>query len=190
MNNRPSYRVFTYTLAAGETIDIHRQANTLVCLASSARFEVGFGTDPVTEFESGLSYTAEEAFNKVALSNPSDAEIILELGFASGGISDSRLSLTGAVQANIRGGQNLVSGAVMALEGTATKLIDAKANRLEVLITNMGNNPVFIGGSNVQAFEGLPIAGGLTAQIQTSAELYAYNQSSAAIKLSYLEISS
>ncbi len=188
MITKPSYRVFKYTLAAGQTVDIARHANTIVCLSASARFEMGVGNDPVTDFESGLTYTADQAFTTVVLTNPSAAEITIELGFASGGISDSRLSLTGAVQANIRGGGTLTDGGVLAAAETRTKVADATAARMEIMVTNMGEHPVFLGSDTVVAGQGAPLAAGKAIVLTTTAELHAYNQSTAVVPLAILEI--
>jgi len=188
MNPTPRYRVFDYTLAAGAIETIHRTGTTLICLSADARFDIAFDDGPFTTFEKGLSYKAQVQFQKVRIRNQGTGAIKVELGFASGGISDSRLSLSGAVASNIYGGDTVVSSGVVAANAAVTKVCDAVSTRSEVMVTNLGAKTVYLGPSAVADGQGVPIGEGVTVTLTTQAELHVRNDTGAAINLAVLEL--
>lgn len=186
--NTPRYRVFNYSLAAGAIETIHRMGTTLICLSADARFEIAFDDGPFTTFEKGLSYKAQQEFHKVRVKNEGTGAINVELGFASGGISDSRLSLSGAVASNIYGGDTVVASSVTAGNAAVTKVCDAVSTRNEVIVTNLGTKTVYLGPSTVADGQGVPVGEGVSVTLTTKAELHVRNDTGADINLAVLEL--
>lgn len=191
-----NYSVFKYTVQPLETIEINHSANSLTCLAATDRFKIGFDGNPLTTFESGLSYTADANFSKVRIHNNTGAAITVELGFASGGIRDARLVLTNTISATVsgqvglQGGDTINQSAVNAVTPTAqTAVMAANANRNEIMITNLGAETVFVGGAGVLADTGLPITAGSTAVLTTVAALFVAPLPAANVKLAVMEVS-
>ena len=221
---RPSYKVFNYTLKPGEQVPIHHRANSLNCLSATGRFQIAFDDAPLTTFEKGLGYTAEVPFSKVRLLNDGDETIKIELGFASGGVTDSRLNLPSAIDANITNEaltaningavdanitnevldanitnevlatkalapRNAYDSKITAAPNSRTAIVGRNVNRREVMITNLGDTTVYLGGSSVADGEGLPIGAGKTASLQSAGYLLVWNPSATAIKIAVLELS-
>jgi len=185
----PKYKVFKYSLAPGENQTINRPANTLICLDATAPFEIGFDDQPLTSFEKGLRYEAAADFKKVRIKNPTGSTISVELGFASGGVGDSRLTLAGSLTVDQQGGNTLVNMSVSALATAETVVSVANLSRHEILVSNLGTDTVFLGGAGVLNNTGLPLAAGATATLQTKAAVSVYNPAAAAVALAILELS-
>jgi len=194
---RPSYKVFNYTLKAGEQVNIHHVANSLNCLSASARFQIAFDDAPLTTFEKGLGYNTPVPFSKVRLLNDRAETITVELGFASGGVTDSRLNLPSALDANITNEvlatketlpANVADAKITAAANNRTTVAPRNANRREIMVTNLGDATVYLGGSSVADGAGLPIGAGKTASLQSTAWLRVFNPTATAIKLAVLEL--
>jgi hypothetical protein len=98
--SNPHYREYTYTLAAGQRVEISGQSGFMTCLSAQADFKVSFGGTPETEFRQGLTYEATpgETMNIVAIRNDAATQNEITVAFGSGSIRDARLSLNAAVQ--------------------------------------------------------------------------------------------
>ena len=185
----PQFKVFKYTLQPQEVQTIHRPANTVICLLASQAFEIAFDYQPLTAFQQGLSYEAIGTIKKVQIKNSSATVLTVELGLASGGIRDARLSIDGGIDANIIGGNTMADSNVSALATAETVVLASSSTRSEALITNEGTKTVYLGGVGITANKGLPLTAGSTATLTTKAAISVYNPDAAAQSLAVLEMS-
>ena len=187
---RPSYAADTWTLQPGEAFDVHRYADFLVCLEALAPFEIAFDAGPATGFEKGLTYETNTPFAKVRIINTHTAAQAIRLGFGAGGINDSRLSLTGAVNTRPQGAEILSTGApVIAADAATTQLAAENTARREIVMVNDGSGKIYVGGdSGAAAGEGLPVEAGQSITLDTTAAVYARNDTGGAINVAVAEI--
>lgn len=195
MSNLPSYREYFYSLAVGQEQTIHRVATSVACIEASGAFQVAFGDGSMSNFQQGLRYQAETAFNKTRIRNNGNAPITVKMALATGNVGDSRLSLTGVVQSTIVAPvqtteivpDTLVASGINATPMSRTLMAAADADRVEVILSNLGPSAVFLGGDTVSAGQGVPLNSGKALTLTTSAAIYAYNQTTTATPISILE---
>lgn len=191
--NQVSYAALTYTIAPGATIGVEKQSGFLTCLNSSAPFKVKFDDGSFSDFEAGLSYSPLTGFRRVDIYNPTGADLVVRLGFGKGSINDARVTISAGQDLNVRAKVPDVfttGAAVSAINAAATALAAANILRRECLIVSpAGAGLVYIGGNPAAgAGEGLPLVGGQSITLETSAAVYARNDSGAAVALSVAEM--
>lgn len=80
-----------WTVKAGGIVEINRRALFITCLAATAKFRMSIDGQPQSDFEKGLTYTADAEFNQVKIENVTNEPLQVEFGFGRGGVSDNRL---------------------------------------------------------------------------------------------------
>lgn len=185
MSLEPQFAVYKYTLQPGQGVTITALADFVTCLSSTTAFDIQFDGSPETTFQSGLSYDSPNLIKQTRIANNSDAAIVVEMGFGTGGIKDSRLALTGTVDTRVIAPPALTTGAPVACANAAATLIAAQdANRRELLVINDGGGKVYIGGNaGALAGHGLPLAAGAALTLAASGAVYARNDSGAPVML-------
>mgnify|MGYP003646113355 FL=1 len=181
----PSYSTFSYTIPAGETVQLYREADFVTCLSATDKFKLSFDNGSPSGFEQGLTYRTRDGFRNIDLINESAAEISVTIGVGRGDVRDARVSIGGTIGADVVAPENFDAGApVSALNGANTRIAFSDANRREILLVNGGTGTVYITGWEFQtAGNGLPLVGGQSLSLTTSAAVYARNDSGAAVPI-------
>ena len=179
----PTYAVRHFTIPAGASVETYRAADFLTCLGATAGFKLSFDNAPRVDFEAGLTLRTAGGFTRLEMINEGASDISITLGFGRGDIQDSRLTLGGTIGADNIAPENFAAGAPVSALNAAAKLIAAaNANRREIVLVNAGAATVYIGGdAGAVAGAGLPLAGGQSLALTTSAAIYARNDTGAAV---------
>lgn len=185
------FRVYGYTIAAGQEVTVYVTGDFFRVLNASAAFSVAFDDTAFFEVQAGLAFklTDGEGFQSVRMRNSSGAAVTVVIALGSGWIEDSRLVFQGDLTTLPASGNGLASAADISVAATTTALIAAaNADRTEVIVQNLGGAEMRIGDSAVTAGRGVKLDGGGTLTLTTSAAVYAYNASAGAVDVSVLEI--
>lgn len=183
----PQYTTFTRTIEAGGHSHIGRQGDFIVALEAELPFRVGLDDQPISDFERGISFKAPMVFNKIRLENPNATPLKVRVGVGKGNLRDARLSLDDDLTAYTGAARTLTTGKVQVSSGQRVQIASENVARVELIVTNMGSAPVFLGGSNVVWGQGLPLASGSTATLKIGTEVYAYAQAAGTQQLAILE---
>lgn len=191
--SRINYATLAYTIAAGGTISIIRQADFVACLTASDKFRIAFDDGSESDFEAGLTYAPGEGFSRLTLRNPNASAITVQLGIGAGAIRDGRVTINAGVTLPTRESAPdvLSTGApVSAATGAATQLAPANGLRREILLVNTDSAAtVFVGGNAAAAAgEGIPVLAGQSLTLESSAAVYARNDSGAAVAVAVAEM--
>lgn len=186
----PAYAVRSLVIPAHGQVETARRSEFLSCLSAAAPFKMRLDSQPEVDFQAGLTIRPVEGFDRVTLRNETASDVSVILAFGKGAIQDSRLTLGGEIATSENMPDTLTTGAaVSALDAAATLLAAANANRREIILVNDGAGKLYIGGaSGAAAGEGLPLPGGATLVLSTSAAVYARNDTGAAISVAVAEI--
>lgn len=187
MENGAQYRQATYTLQPGEGIDYAAYGNTFGCLEATDEFFVSFDGNPRTKFNKGITFKAPEPFKSVRIENRGATANEITIVSATGDMYDARLVLPADLTAFTGAARTLVSSTAEIDSGERLEIVAANTDQLEVIVTNMGTEPVFLGDANVAWKRGLPLDAGSTATLKIQSALYAYAQASGTQTLSILE---
>ena len=205
-----SYRKSTNIIAAGATLRITRQGSFFHVIEADKAFSVGFNNNGLSPFFAGLEYEVPDgtAFTSVQIENTSSDDLTISFGIGSGGVRDGRLTVTGklkvedtdgnsfaqniaAIDAAATAPDTFTTGAAVSAGNGATSLIAAaNASRSEVILVNTdAEKMVYIGGaSGATAAQGIPLQAGQSITLQTSAAIYARNDSGGAVAVAVAEL--
>lgn len=181
---RFGHRTYTYTLAAGEAVEVNGEANEVRCISATAAFKLRIDRGPSADFEAGIGYRAPGPFSSVTIENPNASAITVKLSISRGGVSDSRLSLPdGARVADDAPDMWDDFAAVSVGAGANAQLLAANTDRREAILSNNGAASVYVLGSTGTTPRGVVLAAGATFVIQTTAEIRCYNPGGAAVDI-------
>lgn len=188
LQSHPQYRAETFTIEPFSSMEIHRNAEFMVCLDASGTFQVAFDDAPKTYFEKGLSYEAQVAFNKMRIENPGDAAIGVTIGMGRGGIRDARFVVSGAVQTDTDAPAVLDTvDQLNAGAGVSTLIIGADVRRMETLVRNLSDtDDIWLRGDTSTTAGGVLLQPKEAAVLTSSAAIYAYNPNAGAVPVSAL----
>jgi hypothetical protein len=166
-------------------VQTYRDADFITCLEATGPFKIAFDHGPTVEFEQGLTYRTRDGFKFVDITNESAGDITVTIGMGRGDVRDARLSIAGTVATDANAPEIFTAGApVSALNAAATLIAAADLNRREILLVNAGAGTVYIGSNAAAgAGAGLPLVGGQSLALTTSAAIYARNDSGAAVDI-------
>jgi len=187
--SRVQYAARTYTIGAGETIEVARDSAFLTCLSSTGDFKLRFDDGTETLFEAGLTYTPLNGFQRISARNIDPVPIVVTFGFGKGEIKDSRVTIGANTTLSTRQRSPdtfTTGGSFNASNGATTALVPADLLRREVVIVapDTAAGPVYIGGDlGAAAGEGLPVQPGQSLTLETGAGIYARNDTGAAVAL-------
>lgn len=187
MSAWPQYQERTFTIPAGDAIEWNRYGDAFGCLDATGEFFVKFDGQPRTQFRKGLTFEAPEKFSQVRIENRSTNEIRVEVFAAQGKLRDARLTLPADLEAFTGAARVITPSKVQVASGERKLIAQSNADRVELLVSNMGNAPVFLGNNAVRWGEGLPLAGGSTATLNIQTEIHAYAQAAGIQQLAILE---
>ena len=187
MKNWPQYQERTFVIPAGGAVEWNRYGDAFGCLDATGDFFVKFDSQPRTQFRKGLTFEAPEKFNQVRLENRSENELRVEVFAAQGQLRDARLTLPADLEAFTGAARVITSSKVEVGSGERIQIAPSNADRVELLVTNMGSSPVFLGDDSVVWGQGLPLAAGSTATLNIQTEIYAYAQAAGIQTLAILE---
>lgn len=187
MSNFPSYQQQTFTIPAGSAVDWNRFGSSFGCMDATGPFFVKFDGQPRTQFAKGLSFEAPDTFSQIRLENRGDVAVTITVFVADGRLRDARVSLPANLVAFTGAARSLRSSKKDVDAASRVSIVAADPDRLEVMVTNMGADPVFLGDDEVAFMRGLPLAAGHTATLKTQAELFAYCQAAGTQTLAILE---
>lgn len=190
MKRAPSYATREFEIPAGGSVSTFRQADFLTCLEATAPFRLSFDNAPRTDFQAGLTYRTAEGFQRVEIINEGATVLRVTLGFGKGDISDSRLTLGGTLSNAEDMPDTATSGApVWAANSAITLLAAANTFRRELIMVNSGPGTIYIGGDAAAAAgEGLPLAVEQSLILNTTAAIYARNDSGAFCAVNVMEL--
>ena len=194
----PTYQEQTFTLQSGESVQWHVYGDMFGCLDATGPFKVKFDDQPATQFRKGLSFSVEDVnpetgevlkFQTVHITNPGAQSITVEVFAGSGSLRDARLTLPRDLEAFTGAARSISTSYAEIGSGDRVQIAQANADRLELIVSNMGAKPVFLGDAQVAWRKGLPIAPGGTATVTVQSEIYAYAQGAGVQSLAILEAS-
>lgn len=190
MTNK-TFRIYTVTIAAGDSVPIHASGAYVVALSATGSFALAFDGGPFTPFLAGLKVQLahSETFKTVRIKDTSGNPNTIMLGLGFGDLTDARLNLSGAI--TIAGSQNIATVADVALAaGVATQIVAANVARRAVVVKNLAGNlqTMRIGDAVAGAARGLELAPGETISIDSGAAVYGYNPGGAAESVSVMEV--
>lgn len=190
MSERPTYATRSFTVPAGGSVEIYRQASFLTCLEANGEFEVSFDNAPRVEFEQGLTFRTPGGFDRLQIINPNASALTVRMGFGKGDVRDARLTIGGQLNmAEVMPDLLTTGAAVAAADAAVTLLAAANTARREIVVSNDGVGKIYIGGAaGAAAGEGLPLAAGATLVLETTAAVYARNDSGAAVNVAVAEM--
>ena len=180
----------TYTIAAGSSVKMSRKADFLRCLESTGIAEVQFdNAGDGGDLEGGLAYWPQGGFSQADILNPTASDITLIIAVGKGRMEDNRATVnTGQTLPTRETAPDVLSAnaPVSAVNAAATLLSAANAKRREILIVNTdAAATVYIGGDPAAAAgAGVPLLPGQSLTLETSAAVYARNDSGAAVSVS------
>ncbi|PJE25764.1 hypothetical protein SAMN06297129_2449 [Pseudooceanicola antarcticus] len=185
-----SYTTRELVIPAGGSIETFRDASFVTCLEAQAPFKIAFEGGQSSDFEAGLTLTPSGGLRTMELRNTGATDNRVKLAFGKGEIQDSRLTLGGSIAANIEPGDMFNTPLpVSAGDAAVTLLAAANSNRAELILANDGAGKVYIGGTAAAvAGQGLPLAVGQALSLDTSAAVYARNDSGSAVSICVAEI--
>jgi len=188
-NTYPSLNTFTYSIAAGGRLEIHRTADFISCLGASSPFKLSIDGQPNTDFQSGLTYTPQSGLKHVIATNEGDAPISVTLAFGKGDIKDNRSAIAGTIDTRPQAPDALTTLApVSCPNAAATLVLAANSLRRDAILTNTGAGTVFIQGAAGAAGAGLPLGPLATAVLTTGAAIRVRNDTGAAISVAVAEL--
>lgn len=175
---RARFSTFEATLAAGETITVHRSGEYVRCIASAADFLLGVDGEEMGQFGQGLGLQFEPGggFTHLKLENPTDTAITLRLAMGTGQMQDSRASFADAIP--VGAAPHLVTGPDVSVPAGGAALLKASnRNRREIMIQNRSSNAreIRIGDSDASAAEGIELQPGETWRMAVTGDVWAYN---------------
>jgi hypothetical protein len=186
------YKLLSYSIAVGATLSVNQQGNGFHVIDANQTFEVGFDRGPQSSFFKGLEYEApdNETFSSVQITNTSQGVLNVQFGISSGGVRDGRLTLTGAINAEILAPDTLVTGdPVSAANSATTQLAAANTGRREIMMVNVhASSTIYIGGAGATAGQGIPVLAGQSLTLTTSAAIFARNDSGGAVSVAVAEL--
>lgn len=200
----PNITTKTYTVPANGSAALFREAEFLTCLDATAPFQVKIDNGPKFDLEAGVSVAFPEGFKRVELIDTSGANNTIRVALGKGNVRDARFNLSGSVNVSSAAPLDvsaapiredvpdvLTTGApVSALNAAATPLAAANTLRRELILVNEdAAATVYVGGaSGALAGEGIPVLPGQSLTLQTSAAVYARNDSGAAVAVAVAEM--
>lgn len=187
MNEWPQYQERTFTIAAGDAVDHSRHGNSFGCLDATGDFFVRFDNQPRTQFRKGLTFEAPDNFNKVRIENRGENPITITIFVLKGKLRDARLTLPNDLVAYTGAARRIADSSVEIGSGERVMIAPDNPDRVELIVSNMGAQPVFIGSDSVAWKRGLPVAAGATATLTIQTEIYAYAQGAGIQTLAILE---
>lgn len=185
--SNPQYNERQYVLEAGAGFDFNSFGQTFGCLEATGEFFVSFDGAPRTKFKKGLTYKAAEPFQQIRIENRGADPVELTIFSAMGDVFDARLVVPDDMTAFTGAARTLVSSTAEVSSGERLEIVAANTSQIEVMVTNMGTEPVFLGDANVAWKRGLPLSAGSTATLKIQSALYAYAQASGTQTLAILE---
>lgn len=192
MNHSTSYATRVFTIPAGGSAEMVRNANFITVLEANAPFEVSFDNGPRSDLETGLTLRTVSEFHRFELINPGADEIRVKVGLGRGDIRDARLVLSGAISSKSLSPNAFYTGApVVCPNGATTILSGANDNRRELVIVcdeDAAANVYICGYGGAGAGEGLPLAPGQSLTLETSASVYCRNDTGAAVAVAVAEL--
>lgn len=180
-------RTYPHVVKAEGNIPFAAVGDFLRCTKADASFQITFDDGPAANFEQGLGYSPLGGFTRVTLTNPHAFDITIEIAIGTGEMQDSRLSLPEDLVAFTGAAKTISNGKFEVASGKRVLIAEADVDRLELIVSNMGLAPVFLGDENVIWAQGLPLASAHTATLKTRSAIYAYAQADGTQTLSILE---
>lgn len=194
MSKNVTYAVRRFTIQPGETVQTVRDAGFVTCLNSSGMFKIAFNDGPMNDFEAGLTYRPESGFERIALHNSGISPVTVRLGFGKGNIADSRVTIGDGDMLSAREPtpDRLVTDApVTAVDGAANQIAASDPLRREIMVVSPASaaGAVYIGGDPAAvAGQGIPVLPGQSLTLQTTAAIYARNDTGAPVALHVAEM--
>lgn len=189
MKTPPSYATRKYSVEAGGSLQVVRDAHFMTCLAANQPFKISFDSAPRTDFEAGLTFRTVDGFNRVEIINESDEILVLQVGFGRGDISDARLTLSGQVSVS----EDMPDKMHIRRESVGASAVQeiAAANglRREIIVKNEAQEPVFVLESGASAAgDGMSLEPGQALTLQTQAAITIGNTGAAIATVSLIEL--
>lgn len=171
-----SFKYFTVSLQPDEVSDLPNPFNCFRCYDATANFKVAWTSNAdFTDFGEGMMVKFEgEPLQGVKLYNPNNFAIVVNVGMGIGTFEDSRLSVTGNIQAVAGQFYQFSATTVTIASGTAT------APAGHNILQNNGANVMYLGGTGTDGLQLMP-KGTFEYNVETAFTVYGTNGDDLAI---------
>ncbi|MHC8493634.1 hypothetical protein ACTU44_13105 [Thalassospira sp. SM2505] len=89
------FQTWAGTVAAGDTLTIHRRGRSIACIAATQGLELVINDGSRSKFFAGASLTFDREFEKIQIYNPNGTAVDFEIWTAMGRVDDNRLTASG-----------------------------------------------------------------------------------------------
>lgn len=189
-STRIPYQEMTYTIPAGNRQEVFQVFNyfRVISQTASSTLAIRLGQNGIeTPFTGqGIGIQCEDVFSRITLINNGASALTITLGLAYGSISDDRLNVSGTVSTSPVAPATFSTSADVSVSATATtQVLAANTSRKEAFISNRAANGtvVRVGDSGSGAADGIELASGGTLILSTTAAIYVFNPTGAAITI-------
>ena len=183
-------QIFSYTLDPGANMAINGAGRFFRILEADGDVGVAIDAQPENVMKAGHGFELAEGqrFGRLRIFNRAAGSQTIEIALGLGRFSDSRMA--GSVGTKETMPDTFTSGAPVAALNAATTLIGAaNSARREAVLVNDGAGTIYIGGAaGAAAGQGLPLAAGQPLTLDTTAAIYARNDSGAAVNVAIAEL--
>lgn len=188
---KPNYKTFEFTVPAGGMHEMFRETEFLVCLNADAEFQLQIDGGSKFDFEAGLGFESHNgSFKRMEFLNPGAQAIKIKVGLGKGGVRDARQTIANVVDTKPQTPDVFTTGApISAANAATTALVAPNPKRRELIVSNDGTGKVYLAGtSGATAGQGLPLEAGGTAVLETTAAVWARNDSGGAVPVAVAQV--
>lgn len=170
------YTTFEQNIPANSDLTIPVVGNSVRCFSSNFNFKIAFDEEPPSDMLQGIGIQIDNPFSKVRIINPDQVNsLVVNLGFASGEISDSRTTISGALK--VKSGDNIETLPAVDV-GTSAIVLDTGDNDGSRLwLQNNSDEILYVGDASVSVASGMVLRPEQTLIMETGAAAYAIAES-------------
>ena len=171
---------YIQTLSQDQGTDLSAVGTTIHVVSSSGEFELIIGSETIS-VNKGTTYKTDQ-FNKVRIVNKYAGTNEIDLLIGAGDYIPP-MKLVGDVSANVIVATTSTTYEDVAVTDPSAQVLASNANRKEVILQNIGANPLRIGDSNVSNTRGIQISPNSSFILTSTASVYAYSASGSTLSI-------
>lgn len=180
-----------FTLQPGEAFSLAVHAEYVLIEKASGPVHLSVDEGGRQELTAGFAYYAAGAngFSKLEFLNDGAGAIAVRIQYGWGELKDTRLTVSGTVDTREETPSSLVDLVNVTIpSGAAATIAPANANRAVLIVKNLGNETVWLGGAGIASERGLPLAPGEKERLRAVGLVRAFNPIGVPVELSCAEI--
>ncbi len=185
-NENPSFQTYERTIAAGDSVEINREASAFSVISATGAFKMALGaTAPEFEAEAGIGFESARHWRTTRLINEGGAPVVVVVGLALGRIIDNRVTIPANTSIGVTAGSTADSDAATACaSGAATQVLAANATRRTAIICNDdAAATIYVSFANSASARGIKLPPGGVATLDTTAAIYVYQASGGSVNV-------